>query len=271
MALEEEGYIYPDEEYESWKERLKTKGELNPFVILFIVAGSIYLMYISFLPILDYFTNGIDMKGLILNLIIFVIGLGSLLGGLVMARHTIIYGRLLDSTFETEIYTRLEPAFEEMAKLRADYEVIYDKLDRMNLYLAKMERDRERHEAHFHSQMSSTHATYTFLMILTLGVLFFIFQFPLNYAPYAFTALFIIWWLGITFEFTLWKVDIAWVWAVLPIFAVPVVSLLLDVIYGIAVTIGVFGIVLVIYAASYHMWARYYLEGITPLSSIDEQ
>ena len=107
---EDGAYLYPDEQYTSWKEKMRRKGDLNPAAVFFIMTASFYVMYVSFGPIIDYFTNGIDFWGLIFYTILFTVGAGGLFGGLAMARHSIIYGRLLDSTFEKEIYSRLEPA-----------------------------------------------------------------------------------------------------------------------------------------------------------------
>jgi len=264
--------LYPDESYESWNKKLRRKGELNPLAILFVVAASVYLIYTSVPAILDYFTNGIDVWGLLFHVIILVMGLGALSGGIAMARHSIIYGRLLDSTFEKEIYSRLEPAFEEVGKLRAEYKVVHERMDRMSLNISRLERAIIRQGDLSSNLMATGGTTYIFLMVLSMGIMFFILQFPQDYSPYALTTLFAVWWFGVTSEFRLWKVNIAWVWVVFPIFAVPFIALLLDVIYGIAITIGVLGVVLIIYAISYHTWARYYLEGVTPFSSIlDEE
>jgi hypothetical protein len=270
---EDEGRIYPDEEFESWKERLKDKGDLNPFATLFMMAASIYIMYISLPPIILYFTNGIDVWGLVFYIVLFTVGIGAFFGGIAMARHTILYGRLLDSTFEKEIYSRLEPAFEEVGKLRAENKVIYDKMDRINLYLNKMNKDigkATKYNGNGNGNGKNGNK-YNFLMVFTLGALFYIFNFPLDYVPYALTSLFIIWWIGIASEFNLWKVDFAWAWAVFPIFVVPIIALLMHIMYGIPVTVGVMGILLVIYAMSFHTWARYYLEGVSPLRTIKDK
>ncbi len=270
MMDDDEGRLYPDEEYENWKDRMREKGELNVFSTLFVIAASIYIMYISFPPIVQYFTNGIDVWGLLFYIVLFIVGLGAFLGGLAMGRHTIIYGHLLDSTFEKEIYSRLEPAFEEVGKVRAENKVLYDKIERMSLYLNKINKDLGK-KAQYNGNGNGNGNRYTFLMIFTLGTLFYIFNFPLSYVPYALTSLFIIWWIGIVSEYNLWKVDFAWAWAIFPIFVVPIIALLMHIMYGIPVTVGVMGVLLVIYAMSFHTWARYYLEGVTPLSTIKDK
>ena len=99
---------------------------------------------------------------------------------------------------------------------------------------------------------------------ITIGLVLYMLNFPGPYAPYMFTVMFIIWWLVITDEYKLWKTPASWGWAILPVFAVPVISILLYVIMSIGMLVGVIGVFLIIYVYAFFAWARYYVEGILP-------
>jgi hypothetical protein len=111
---------------------------------------------------------------------------------------------------------------------------------------------------------SSSALRYMALMVLSLGVFFFLLNYPDFYLPYAYGALFLAWWVGITSDFTLWKVNVSWTWAFFAIVFVIPGAILIDVIYGLRVVTGIMGIALALYAFSYYTWAKFYVEGATP-------
>ncbi|UCF08926.1 MAG: hypothetical protein JSW28_04345 [Thermoplasmata archaeon] len=263
-----------DEVYSLWREEMRQKGELNIIGIFCVVVASIYMIYISYPEVLQGLTGEFDLEHFTFYFFLLVIGLGALFGGFVMARHVIIYGRLFDTTFEREIYSRLEPAFAEVGGIRGDLQELYERMERMNLHMKRMEKrvlsstnggsaDRELN--------SSTR--YIFLMILTLAVFFYVLRAPGEYVIYVTTAMFLIWWVGITSDYRLWRVSVAWTWAFFAVFVVPVASMLSSVVFGISLMIGILGIALTLYALSYYSWAKYYVEGVAPdfLPSLKEE
>jgi hypothetical protein len=182
-----------------------------------------------------------------------------------MARHVIIYGRLFDTTFEKEIYSRLEPAFAEVGAVKGDIQELNDRMERMTIHMKRLER-----ETRTATQVSTVSATstgsvrYVFLMILSIGVFFYLLRYPENYLPYALGALFLLWWGGITSDFMLWKVNIAWTWAFFAVMIFIPCAILMHVLYGTGFVIGVMGIALSLFSFSYYMWAKYYVEGSAP-------
>jgi hypothetical protein len=255
-----------DEEIEShWRKEMRKKGELNIFGIFCVVVASVYVIYISIPELIPALTGEVVFENLAFYFLLLIIGMGALFGGLVMARHTIIYGRLFDTTFEKEIYSRLEPAFAEVGNIRGDIHELHDRMERMNLHLERIER---RSVTTDYSGIPAIarggSARYIFLMILTLGVFLFVLRYPADYVPYALTALFLVWWAGVTSDYKLWKISVAWSWAFFAVVVIPIASMLIHIIYGIGMVIGIAGIALTFYSFTYYTWAKYYVEGFAP-------
>lgn len=172
----------------------------------------------------------------------------------------------MDSMFDNEIYPRLEPALEEVAEVQARLEDIDERIDRVNLNFVRYKRHPPVDEFPALSIDSKITMFLKFIVTIniTIGVLLYVLIFPGNYAPYVFTMMFVLWWVVITEEYKLWKTATAWAWAILPIFTVPVISILLFVVINIGMLIGLIGIFLIIYGYGYFTWARYYVEGSLP-------
>jgi hypothetical protein len=248
-----------------WRNEMRRKGELNMAGIFCVVVAAIYLIYISFPEVTLALTGDFIIEHFLFHFILLLIAIGALFGGFVMARHAIIYGRLFDTTFEKEIYSRLEPAFAEVGKVRGDFQELYDKMDRMNLHIERLERKAMVPiGSEVHTTDISAAMRYILLMGLSLGAFFFILRYPQDYVPYVLTALYLIWWAGVTSDFKLWKVSVSWTWPFFAVVVVPIASILIDIIYGIGIMIGIVGMILTIYTLSYYAWARYYVEGIAP-------
>jgi hypothetical protein len=271
---EEEEEEYEDDVYSRWREEMKKRGELNIIGIFCVVVSSIYIIYLSYPEVLLGLSGEFEFEHFLFHSVLLMIGLGALLGGLVMARHVIIYGRLFDTTFEKEIYSRLEPAFAEFGNIRGDLGELYDKMDRMNLHMRRMEnRVLSSTNGGSTPRETGTSMRYTFLMILTLAVFLYIIRAPGLHAIYVLTALFLVWWVGVTSDFMLWKVNFSWTWAFFAVIVIPVASMLIEPVFGISIMIGIIGIALTLYALSYLTWAKYYVEGTMPqfFSSFKEE
>jgi hypothetical protein len=264
-----------DREWMTLRDLKKSKkgSAVNLIGIFCIVAVAIYLMYMTAEPIYNNLTDDMDFNVLVPNLIIFLLGLGALYGGISAAKNSIIFDHFLNSTFESEIYQRLEPAFEEMAETQVRLEEIEVKMDRLNLNIQRYKR---RPPVGEFPSLSIEGKISIFLKIviminITIGIFLFVAGYPGTYAPYVFTLMFILWWLVITDEYKLWKNPTSWSLVVLPVFAVPVMSILLyTVIRPIDVLIGLIGVFLTLYAFGYFTWARYYVEGVLPFSVRDD-
>jgi hypothetical protein len=209
--------------------------------------------------------NDLNYVDAVYYFVILLIGIGSLGGGIKLARSIILIEYVFNTTFENEIYTRLEPALREVAKVQVDMDDVRNKMERMNLNINRL-RD---HPPEYHSPIKSVESTvfaflrYVILINLSIAVLIYMLLYPSDFTPYILTLLYPMWWLAITAEFKLWKVEEVWSWVFLPILVIPVTILLLDVTIRYGTLVGLIGGGLMLFAFAYRTWAKSYVDGMS--------
>jgi hypothetical protein len=248
------------------KKVTKRNLRVNLMGVVCIFIISVYLMYISALSMYVSFFIDVNIIQFCASIVIFLLSFWAFYGGITVAKNSIVYDHFLDSLFENEVYPRLEPAMEEVAEIQARLDQIDGRMERMSLNIARQKQHPPLEAAPLAAIDGKISMFLKFIVIinLTIGILLYALSFPGRYAPYIFTLIFILWWLVITEEYKLWKSPIAWVWAILPIFTVPVMAILLYYVISIGVLIGLIGVFLTVYAYTYYAWARYHVEGMLP-------
>ena len=266
---------YEEDRWSSFVE--KSRSNRNRTVsmvgIFCIISLAIYLIFMAGLAIYDSVFVEFDTLELIPNSLIFIMGFGALYGGISVAKNSIVFDHFLDSIFETEIYPRLEPALEEVAQVQARLDSIEDKMERMNMNISRSKQYPSASE--FPAVAISNKITSFLKMVvvinITIGILMYTISNPGRFAPYLFTIMFMLWWAVITDDYKLWKNAVSWGWAIIPIFAIPFMSIFLYVLIPIGTLIGLIGGFLIIYAYSYYAWVRYYVEGKLPFGLHEAQ
>lgn len=246
---------------------------LEKFSILFLLFMALYLIYSYYTPVIDVL-SGKEFKpqDFIVNLTIIIIGLCALWGGITLAKRTIAMEQLIDIGFENGVYNRLEPVLEEIAGTQVMFNKMEERLNNMNI---NMDRLRKRSielkipgsESAFGIDIAAEISRFLRLIILiniTLVAFIFLLNFTRSYTPFIMTMLFIIWWLEITYEYTLWEKTSAYYWVFFPILTIPITAILGDIMYGSGILIGSMGILLAIYISAYYTWSKYIIEGILP-------
>lgn len=256
---------------EKWREYAdeaneKRRSPVSSLGIFCIVSIAIYLMYISSISLYNNLFVDFRTFDMIQNAFVFVLGFGALYGSVSVAKNSLVFDHFMDSVFETEVYPRLEPALEEVADVQARLELIEDRLERMNLNIVRYKKHPPVHDSPFLSISNRISMFLKFVIAInvTIGVMLYSIRIQGSFTPYVFTTLFVIWWVVITDEYKLWKNPVSWAWAILPVFAVPVISMLLWVVIDNALLIGLISAFLCLYAYGYFTWSRYYVEGTLP-------
>jgi hypothetical protein len=255
---------------EFWRSK-KSKTKIGLASLFCIICLSIYIIYISGIVVYNILLFEFDMEDFIYYFIILILGIGAFIGGLKLAKNIILFEYVMDSTFEEEIYFRLEPALREVANVQVDLDDVKLKMDRLNLHINRLETNPPFHLDPVKSIESKivSFLRYVLLINLTLGILIFMMLYPSEYTPYVLTLLFPIWWVAITSEYKLWKVDEAYGWVLLPILVVPISIIVLDVLILYGSLLGLIGAALVLYVLSYRTWSRFYVEGRRPMDVIN--
>ena len=246
---------------------------LEKFSIIFMLFMSIYLIYSYYSPVMDVL-SGKEFKpqNFIVNLSILIIGFCALWGGITLAKRTIVMEQLIDMGFEDGVYDRLEPILQEIASSQIVFTRMDERLKNMNINVDRIgKRSIELKipgtEPAFGIDIAAEISRFLRLVILiniTLAAFMFLLNFTRSYTPFIVTILFIVWWLEITYEYTLWERSSAYYWVFIPILTIPITTILGDMMYGSGVLIGGMGILLAIYTGSYYMWSKYIIEGILP-------
>lgn len=251
-------------------ERLpKTAVQTSPRVYLaavLMILASIYLLIISFFPLVYNFTVSFDSMNFLINLFYFMLGVGTMMGALLLLKRETSMHYMADEIFDSVIYSRLEPVLEDVAGVQVNLEDVEKKLDMMNLNIQRLEEKKETTTA---SQVAPpadiyNYIKYFILINMTLAAFLFMLQFPLGYTPYAVTMMYIIWWVSITLEYKLWNVESAWIWVFVPTLTLPVLTIIMS---GYLRDYQLFGLTflgLVVYVFAYYTWCSYMVKGILP-------
>ena len=246
---------------------------LEKFSIIFLIFTAVYLIYLYFMPVINVLSGKeFNAQDFILNLTILIIGFCALWGGITLAKKTIAMEQLIDMGFENGVYNRLEPVLEEIAASQVVFNKMDERLNNMNI---NMDRLRKRSVelkipgsgSAFGIDIPAQISRFLRLIILiniTLVAFIFLLNFTRGYTPFIMTMLFIVWWLEITYEYTLWEKSSAYYWVFFPILTIPITTILGDIMYGSGILIGSMGILLALYVSAYYTWSKYIIEGILP-------
>ncbi|MCD4845252.1 MAG: hypothetical protein K8R25_12275 [Methanosarcinales archaeon] len=244
---------------------------IEKFSIVCLLCTALYLIYLSFANVIDILSGKSgEPDNFIINFTLLLIGLCALWGGINLTRRTIVREQLIDTGFEKEIYTRLEPVLEEIAGTQVVINSIEERLNTMNLNIERLgkrsvELKIPGSDPAFGIDISQQISRFLRLVILinfSLILLIFLLNVWGSYAILAFIGLYSVWWLEITYDFHLLQRSSIWAWLFIPILVIPFTTIMGDIFYGNNIVIGCMGIGLVIYVSAYYTWCKYTIEGV---------
>lgn len=231
--------------------------------IISMVIAAIYLMLISFFPIVYNFTSSFEPIDFLKNLFYFSLGLGIISGVFNYLRKETYLQHIADETFEKVIYQRLEPVLKDVAEVQVGINGVQNQLEMMNINIESLS-NKKTQAATGTSNQVTYYTKYIVLINITLAVILFMLQYPFGYIPYVVTILFIFWWITITAEYKLWKVEIAWTWVFFPIIILPIYTIIMNTYLEDYQLFGSLAIGLCIYIISYYSWCSYLVKGVLP-------
>lgn len=246
---------------------------LEKFSIVFLLCIAFYLVCSCYSPVMDVLSGKeFRQQAFIIELTILIIGLCALWGGITLAKRTIVMEQLIDMGFENGVYNRLEPILQEIAASQVVFTKMDERLNNMNINVDRLgkrsvELKIPGSESAFGIDIAAEISRFLRLIILiniTLAMFIYLLNFTRSYTPFIMTMLFVVWWLEITYEYSLWEQSSAYWWGFFPILTIPITTILGDIMYGSGILIGSMGILLVVYASAYYTWGKYIIEGILP-------
>lgn len=233
-----------------------------------MIIASVYLILISFFPLVYNFTSSFEPIDFLKNLLYFIAGIGTMAGVFYYLQKDTYLRHVADETFERIIYQRLEPVLKDVAEIQVGINGVQGQLEMMNLNIGALANKKEKASIRTSNQMTY-YIKYIVLINITLAVFLFMLQFPFGYIPYIVTILFIIWWINITAEYKLWNVEIAWTWVFFPIIVLPIYTIIMNAYLEDYQLFGSLSLGLCIYIISYYSWCSYIVKGVLPFDLQD--
>ncbi|MCD4735756.1 MAG: hypothetical protein K8R53_06905 [Bacteroidales bacterium] len=248
-------------------------SRFEKFSILFLLFMAFYLIYSYSSPVIDVLLGKeFNAYNFIVDLTIVIFGLCALWGGITLAKRTIVMEQMIDMGFENGVYNRLEPILEEIAGPQIVIDKMDERLNNMNINIDRLKKRSVEFkipgaEPAFGIDIAAQISRFLRLIILiniTIATFIFLLKFTYSYTPLVLTMLYVLWWLEITYEYTLWKRSSAWWWIFIPILTIPITTVMGDIVFGDDILLGSMVIGLVIYVSAYFVWGKYLIEGTLP-------
>ncbi len=234
-------------------------------VVISMILTALYLLVTSFFPLVYNIVTSFEPVNFLMNLLYFVLGIGSLAGAFLVLKKETHLEHIADDTFDEVVYKRLEPVLRDVAGVQVGLTDVHTQLEMMNLNIEKIGQVREQRvpTAAVPAQ-TSMYVKYVVLINITLATFLFMLQYPLEYIPYAVTVVYIIWWAVITQEFKLWNVESVWMWVFVPILILPVYTIIMNAYLRDYQMFGSLFIGLCAYVIVYYSWCSNMVRGVLP-------
>lgn len=236
--------------------------------LISMIIASVYLILISFFPLLYNFTTSFEPIDFLKNLLYLIAGLGTMAGVFNYLQKDTYLHHVADETFERIIFQRLEPVLKDVAQVQVGINGVQGQIEMMNLNIGTLAAKKTQVSAGIPSQMTY-YIKYIVLINISLAVFLFMLQFPFGYIPYIVTILFILWWMVVTAEYKLWNIEIAWVWVFFPILVLPIYTIIMNAYLEDYQLFGSLSLGLCIYIISYYSWCSYLAKGVLPFDLQD--
>jgi hypothetical protein len=235
-----------------------------------IAILSVFSLFIDIFVKLNFFSILVDMFVLIMctAAIYFVLNI---------IRKKIVTEALMDTAFQHGVYDRLQSLIGNIAQTQVGTDVVIDRIDHLDKKVENIlkERGANKYEGSVGKELLHEYISLgtsvkfvvksIFMIIITMAIFMFLVNFNLgNITPYASLSMFVLWWLFITNEYSLWGYTGAWSFAILPILIIPVTVIILANLMNYNVLMALLYLSLSLYTVVYYIWAIYVTTGSIP-------
>lgn len=246
---------------------------------LIMAIGILIISGFSF--IIDF--GKLNIVNILVDLIFIIGSLASLYFISGIYKRKVVVETLIDTAFQEGVYNRLRPLIENIANSRIDADIILDRVSNIDLKIENilkgqsLKRDETEVrgvEKYIDTEMQRPVMIGTplgfifksiFMIIITMAIFMFLVNFNLGrLTPFVTLSIFILWWIFITSEYSLWKNTSAWLIVFFPIMTVPVSVMILANIVNYNILMAVLYASIGIYAFIYYLWAIYKTTGVLP-------
>ena len=235
-----------------------------------IAVLSVFSLIIDIFVKINFFSILIDVFVLIMCMtaIYFVFNI---------IRKKIVTEALIDTAFQHGVYNRLQSLIGNIAQAQVGTDVVIDRIDHLDKKVENILKERrdDKYDGSVGKEFLQEHISLgtsvkfvvksIFMLIVTMAIFMFLVNFNLgNVTPYASLSIYVLWWLFITNEYSLWNYTGAWSFAIIPILIIPVTIIILANLMNYNVLMALLYLSLAIYIVVYYIWAIYVTTGSIP-------
>lgn len=249
----------------SFFEKIGLASVLIVFIGITILSG--------FSLIIDIFIK-LNFLSILIDILVMIICTAAIYFIFSIIRKKIVTDILIDTAFQHGVYEKLQPLIGNIAQAQVGTDVVIDRIATLDKKVENIlkERKEEKYETTEFLQESISLGTSVkfviktiFMIVVTMAIFMFLVNFNLGrITPYASLSIFILWWLFITNEYSLWKHTGAWSLVSLPIVTIPVMVIILGNLINYNVLIALLYLSLSFYTIIYYIWAIYVTTGSIP-------
>ena len=251
----------------SFFEKIGLVSVLITFMIIAIVS--------TFSLIVDVFIK-MDLISILIDIVALIICIAAIYFIFNLIRKKIVTEALIDTAFQYGVYARLQSLIGNIAQTQVGTEVVIDRISNLDKKVDNIIKERRTDvgkdigtEFLQESVSLGTSVKFViktiFMIVITMSIFMFLVNFNLgNITPYTSLSIFILWWLFITNEYSLWKDMSAWSLVFLPIIIIPVMVIILANIVNYNVLMAMLYLSLSFYIVIYYVWAVYMTTGSIP-------
>ena len=190
-------------------------------------------------------------------------------------RKKVVTEVLIDTAFQHGVYARLQSLIENIVTSQVGTDILMDRMSDLDKKVENLSKERRPEVESIGTDiMQESIALGTsvkfmikaiFMVVLTMSVFIFFVNFNIGIVtPYATLSMFILWWLFITNEYSLWKENGTWTFAFFPIIMTPVTVIVLANVVNYNILIALLYASIGIYSFVYYIWAIYKTTGNLP-------
>ncbi len=260
-------------------QRLSFFEKLGIVSSLIMATGVLIISGFSF--IIDF--GKLNMVNILIDLALIIGSLTSLYFIFGIYRRKVIVESLIDTAFQEGVYSRLKPLIENIANSRVDADIILDRMSNMDLKIENilkgniLKRDESEvrdMEKYMDTELQRPVMIGTslgfifksiFMVIITMAIFMFLVNFNLGrLTPFVTLIIFVLWWIFITNEYSLWQNASSWLLVFFPIAIIPVSVMILGNLVNYNILMAILYASIGIYAFVYYLWAIYKTTGALP-------
>lgn len=253
---------------------------LSFFEKIGLVSVSIIFVGIAILSvfslIIDIFVK-LNFFSILIDIFVVMICMAAIYFIFNIIRKKIVTEALIDTAFQHGVYNRLQSLIENIAQTQVGTDVVIDRIDHLDKKVENILKERrdDKYDSSVGKEFLQEYISLgtsvkfviksIFMIIVTMAIFMFLVNFNLgNVTPYASLSIFILWWLFITNEYSLWKYTGTWSFAIFPIIVLPVTIIILANLMNYNVLMALLYLSLSFYIIVYYIWAIYVTTGSIP-------